>query len=79
MEIIKAIVNEFPDGCVNCPLLDYEQAYCHANGNSLISTKKDRDKLEKIKGYRPDWCPLVRKDLYEMEIIQNFVGIESEE
>jgi hypothetical protein len=81
-KVIKVIVDEIVDGCWNCDLLHRVDGSRDENGrvrylcsaHGFIRTTFNIDVND-----RPDWCPLVRKDLYDMEIIQNFVGKESEE
>jgi hypothetical protein len=72
MKVIKAIVDEIPKACINCGY-----GYLKNSPYCTLSQCKGIDVNPYIS--RPDWCPLVRKDLYDMEIIQNFVGKESEE
>ncbi len=72
MKVIKVIVDELPKNCSRCKL-----KYTRMRGEGKICF--NANKYCSDNDTRPNWCPLVRKDLYDMEIIQNFVGKESEE
>lgn len=82
MQIIKVIVDEIPDGCWNCDFLHRVDGGRDENNRVrylCVAHGFMRTTFNIAENSRPSWCPLVRKDLYDMEIIQNFVGKESEE
>lgn len=58
MQILKVIVDEVPDSCLNCPRFDFdfkglfkrECPYCLITGGDILTDYKK---------VRPDWCPLM--------------------
>jgi hypothetical protein len=69
MRIIKVIVDEVPNSCLNCPRFDFdfkglfkrERPYCLITGGDiLIDYKKSR----------PDWCPLINeaRNYYDVSV-----------
>jgi hypothetical protein len=72
----KVIVREIPDTCAECEYCNRRPYFYGSGWMDMCDIKRE---LISDKYNRPNWCPLVRKDLYDMEIIQNFVGKESEE
>ena len=56
MNVIKVIVDEVPNGCDRCTLVD-SYGNCALIGRSAISHSTPRD--DYLYNKRPDWCPLI--------------------
>lgn len=59
MNVIKVIVDEVPNGCDRCTLVD-SYGNCALIGRSVISHSTPRD--DYLYNKRPDWCPLILEE-----------------